>query len=311
MKALIATGTADLVEFAEVSAPSPGSGELLVAVEAFSINRGELRRLQRADRAWRPGWDVVGRIIEVGDPSSEFRAGARVFGIATGGSWAEQVVVRTDRIAHVPASLEPALAAALPTAGITALRTLALGAPLRDRRVLITGAAGGVGHLAMQIAHREGGMVTGVIGRADRVRDVMRGRAWEWVVGIQEATGGFDLILESAGGASFARALTLVTPHGMIVSFGMSAASRSTIDVGAFYPKQATLQGYWLPDDVIERPPTDDLAHLADAVLAGQLLVDVAMVAAWDQTAAALRSMRGRRLGGKAVLLVGDPAMTR
>src|SRR5206468_7158846 len=116
--------------------------------------------------------------------------------------WAESAAVPTQRIAVLPDTVSFVAAAALPVAGLTALRTLRHGAPLLGKRVLITGAAGGVGHLAVQLAARSGARVTAVVGSADRVRVLDGLGAAEIVTDITGAQGRFGLILESAGGAS-------------------------------------------------------------------------------------------------------------
>ena len=123
------------------------------------------------------------------------------------GGWAERIAVPSRRIATLPQSVSDAAAAVLPVAGLTALRTLRHGAPLLGRRVLITGAAGGVGHLAVQLAACSGAQVTAVVGSPERGDGMRQLGAAEIAVGIEAAQGRFALILESAGGASLRSAL--------------------------------------------------------------------------------------------------------
>ncbi len=114
-------------------------------VRAFSINRGEMRMLGTATDGWRPGWDFAG--ILRSDVENGLRAGARVVGIRRGGSWAERVAVHEGWIAELPDGVSFAQGAALPTAGLAALRMLRMGPSILGRRVLVTGASGGVAGL--------------------------------------------------------------------------------------------------------------------------------------------------------------------
>ncbi|MQA04317.1 MAG: zinc-binding dehydrogenase [Streptosporangiales bacterium] len=276
MKALVATGDDDLVEFRDVDPPAAGPGEVLVDVRAVSLNRGELHRLRSAAAGWRPGWDFAGTVAA----DSAFPAGTPVCGLATGGSWAERVCVPDDRLTCVPPAVPLSRAAALPVAGLTALRTLRLAGELTGRRVHVTGSSGGVGGYAVDLARRAGARV------------------------VAAADEGCDVVLESVGGGSLAAALAAVAPGGLVVSFGNSAREQATFDPSAFYPRQAMLRGYYLLDDVIADPPAADLAHLVHLVANGELRNDVTHVADWLHARTALTDMRERRLHGKAVLEV-------
>lgn len=123
MRALVADSSAPgRIALRDVTEPLPASGEVLVEVRAFSVNRGELRMLGTAADGWRPGWDFAGvlRSDVVGGP----RDGARVVGIRQGEAWAQRVTVPQTWIAELPDGVSFAQAAALPTAGLTALRIL-------------------------------------------------------------------------------------------------------------------------------------------------------------------------------------------
>src|SRR5919202_1358875 len=141
------------------------------------------------------------------------QAGERVAGLAEWHGWAEQAVVPTHRLAVVPEGVELETAAALPLAGTTAANLVRQGGALLGARVLITGVSGGVGHLAVQLAAIGGADVTAVA-RAERA-DALRGYgAREVVAEPAETEGPFDLVLESAGGASLDAALARVAPGG-------------------------------------------------------------------------------------------------
>ncbi len=152
MRALVADSSApSRIVFRDVPEPVLATGDVTVAVRAFSINRGELGLLRRKPDGWRPGWDFAGNLEA--DIEGGLRAGSRVVGIRQGGTWAERVGVAPGSIAELPDAVSFAQGAALPTAGLAALRMLRLGPAILGRRVLITGASGGVGRFAIQLAH--------------------------------------------------------------------------------------------------------------------------------------------------------------
>ncbi len=179
MRALVADRSAPTgIALHDVPEPVPAIGEVLVDVRAFSLNRGELRMLRTAEDGWRPGWDFAG--IVASDAADGLRAGARVVGIRQGETWAERVAVPRDWIAGLPDDVSFAQGAALPTAGLAALRMLRLGPAILGRRVLVTGASGGVGRFAIQLAHLGGAEVTALVSsgssRAEGVWTARRGR---------------------------------------------------------------------------------------------------------------------------------------
>src|ERR1700756_916965 len=192
----------------EVAEPEPKPDEALVAVRAFSLNRGELRLFQARPEGWRPGQDISGVVVQPAANGSSPKAGDRVVALTDNAGWAERAAVPAHRMAVLPDNVLPEEAAALPVAGLTALRTLRYGAPLLGKRVMVTGAAGGVGHMAIQIAARSGARLTPVVGGPERARHLRGAEAI--VEGIDKAEGRFALILESAGGASLAAAIARI-----------------------------------------------------------------------------------------------------
>jgi NADPH:quinone reductase len=165
MRALIATGPANAatpLELREVEEPSPAPDESVVAVRAVSINRGELRLLSVRRRGWRPGQDIGGTVVTAAADGGGPAVGSRVVGLVDQAGWSERVAAPHSRVAVLPDGVSFAQAATLPVAGLTALRALRLGGTLLGRTVLVTGASGGVGHLAVQLAARPGTQVAGI-----------------------------------------------------------------------------------------------------------------------------------------------------
>ncbi len=201
MFALVNTpnGTAP-VELRELPEPQPARNEALVEVRAFSLNRGELRSFRNNEEGWVPGQDVAGVVLHQAANGEGPPAGARVVALMDEFGWAQRAAVPTHRMTVLPDSVSLAQAATLPVAGLTALRTLRHGAPLLAKRVLITGAAGGVGTLAVQLAVRSGARVTAVVGRPDRAAGLRDLGALEVIQGIDTAQGRFGLILNRPEG---------------------------------------------------------------------------------------------------------------
>src|SRR5580693_3372213 len=213
-------GGAEPVAIREVAEPKPAPNDALVAVHAFSLNRGETRLFQVRPEGWRPGQDIAGVVLQQAADGSGPKAGTRVVALCDWEGWAERAAVPSHRTAALADNVSFAAAAALPVAGLTALRTLRHGAPLLGKRVLVTGAAGGVGNLAVQLAARSGARVTAIVGSPERARILDGLGAAEIVTTIEAAQGRFGLILEAAGGASLKAALERVDHRGTVVVFG-------------------------------------------------------------------------------------------
>ncbi len=287
------------VEIRQVPEPEPAPNEALVEVRAFSLNRGELRLFQIRPEGWRPGQDISGVVVQAAANGSGLKAGARVVALTDNAGWAERAAVPAHRMAVVPDNVLIEEAAALPVAGLTALRTLRHGAPLLGKRVLITGAAGGVGHLATQIAARSGARVTAVVGGAERGRH-LRG-ADEIVESIDKVQGNFALILESAGGSSLAAAIAHIEAKGTIVVFGNSSGEPTPFSFRdlAEHPN-ARIQGFSYFTSEAEDRFAPDLALLASLIADGSLKPHL-VEHSWRELAQIGPQLRDRQIRGKAV----------
>ena len=303
MLALVNTpnGTAP-VELREVPEPQPAPNEALVEVRAFSLNRGELRLFQVRPEGWRPGQDISGVVLKQAADGSGPEAGKRVVALIDNAGWAERAAVPAHRMAALPQNVRFEDAAALPVAGLTALRTLRHGTPLLGKRVLITGAAGGVGHIAVQLAAKSGARVTAIVGGPERGRH-LRGAA-EIVESIERATGRFALILESAGGASLAAAIARIEAKGTIVIFGNSSGEPTATSFRDFAEHaNARIQSFSYFTSEAEDRFAPDLALLASLIGDGSLK-PVLAEHSWRDIAKVGPELRDRHIAGKAVFRI-------
>ncbi|MEV5019574.1 zinc-binding dehydrogenase [Streptomyces sp. NPDC053780] len=303
MQRLIPTGEAVRpVGFAEVSQPVPEPGEALIKVEAFAPNRGETFLLERPRPELLPGKDVAGLVVQAAADGSGPGIGSRVVGHPAQGGWAEYAAVPTHSLAVLPDSLDSVRAAALPLAGITALRLLRTAGSLAGRRVLLTGASGGLGHYVTELAAGAGAELTAVTAtpaRGERLAEL----GARVVHQVAAAQGPFDVVLESTGGPDLPLALSKLRPGGLLIWFGQASRTPATLDFFQLLggPERATIQHFHYAGAPYDR----DLSALVSLVEQGRLHPEIGRVTDWTQTAATLVDLRERRIRGKAVLLTG------
>ena len=303
MLALVNTPSAPIpVELREVAEPVPMPGESVLEVHAFSLNRGELALLAGRPEGWRPGQDIAGVVVQPAADGSGPEKGTRVVALVDGAGWSQRVAAPTARMAALPENVSFASAATLPVSGLTALRTLRQGGSLLGQRVLITGAAGGVGSFAVQLAALAGAEVTGVASNPDRAVGLSERGATAVVANIQEAEGLFDLILESVGGASLAGAISKVAPGGTIVMFGNSSREETPIRFPNFAGHAgARLLAFFIYESGTPASMGVDLAKLVSLVAAGKLSPEIGLEDSWHNLYRAAAALRDRKVNGKAV----------
>lgn len=293
----------DGLELREVPDPEPASDEMLVRVEAVSLNRGEIRTVELAREGTIPGWDAAGTVVRSAADGRGPAEGSRVFAILRSGAWAELAAVPRGSAANIPEGVTPEQASTLPIAALTAYRALALAEPLLGRRVLITGASGGVGRFAVQLARRGGARVCGVVSPA-REKAVRQLGAHSTVSSVAGAGGEFDLILESVGGSSMSDAIDRVASGGVVVSIGNSSAEETTFNPRSLYRKTgARIHGLLIFDEVDEgRVGSRELGYLCELVAEGALDTSIGWSGDWSEIDTALGLLRERKVEGKAVL---------
>lgn len=300
----------DRLAIAAVESPVPTRMDALVRVRAVSLNLGEVRRIASADAGWRPGWDLAGTVERAAEDGSGPRAGERVVGMMDSGAWAEMVAIPANRLAVLPDSVSFTEAASLPVAGLTALRALERGGLLLERNVLVTGASGGVGHLACQLAVAAGAQVVGVVSRRERESVAREAGAREVVTedDLERADtyGPYHLILESVGGEGFKQRLTMIAPSGTCVLYGTSAGPDLDFEGRTFYGRGGvSLYGFILFYEVAHNPPGRDLGRLATMIAEGRLRPEISVEAPWTEIGRVARDLAERRIAGKAILTTG------
>ena len=292
----------------EVPDPVPDRGEAVVRVRAISLNRGEVRRAGMAAAGWRPGWDIAGEVERAASDGSGPRVGARVVGLMLEGAWAERVAVPTHALAELPEKVTLSQAATFPVAGLTALHGLEKGGLLLGRRVLVTGATGGVGDFAVQLARIAGAHVAASVRRIDQTAAVRELGAHEVVVGDEiPPSPKYDLVIESVGGRTLGTALGALQRGGVCVTLGVSESAEVTFDARNFFVAgRTTLYGFYLFTELgSARPAAVGLRRLAELVAGGQLSPHISLERPWKDIAQVAQDLIARRFPGKAVLTVG------
>ncbi|MFM9861839.1 zinc-binding dehydrogenase [Pseudoxanthobacter sp. M-2] len=312
MKAVVLQKSPDpVLVLSDVADPVPGPGDALVRVEAFSLNLGEVRRgYTMAAAGWRPGWDFAGTVEQAAADGQGPKAGTRVVGFLEEAAWAERLAVPVRALAALPDVVSTVQAATLPVAGLTALFALERAGPLVGRRVLVSGASGGVGHFALQLARAGGAHVVAAVRRPELAAEAEADGAHTVVddasLAAAAAHGPFDVILESVGGAALSNALTMLTRAGVCVTFGNSSRTPAPVDAGRFYlTGRPRLEGLYVLSELRHVPPSEGLGRLARLVADGRLKPRITLEAPWTDIERVARALVDRKVAGKAVLTIG------
>jgi NADPH:quinone reductase len=293
------------VVLGEAAEPSPAADEVLVAVEAYSVNRGETFLLESPPAGWRPGKDITGTVVRAAASGFGPTRGQRVVGHPESGGWAERVAVPLHRLTALPDDVPASVAAALPLAGLTALRLTRVVGSLASKRVLLTGASGGVGHYFTELAAAHGADVTALVGRAARGERLVQLGACAVLTDIEQAGHDYDVVVESVGGEVFTAAWRRLHPRGLFVWMGQASRHQPTLDFFDWTGgTSATLRKFLYSDDCV--PIADDLGALVRLVHLGHLHPEIDSTRNWARTPEVLNALLARRIRGNAVLEVSQ-----
>jgi NADPH:quinone reductase-like Zn-dependent oxidoreductase len=302
------TGDADVLHLEDVERPEPLPTEVLVRVDAAGVNPVDWKTRSGAgmaevfgDPPFTVGWDVAGEIEETGFGVTRFAPRDRVFGMPwfprQAAAYAEYVTAPSRHFARVPEGLGAVEAAALPLAALTAWQVLVDTARLREgQRVLVHAAAGGVGHLAVQIAKSRGAHVIGTAsaGKHDFLRELGADEAVDYrEVRFEEAVEPVDLVVDLVGGDHAWRSLEVVREGGLLVAVP-SGVDAALIEEARTRGRRAT--------GILVEPDGAALEQIAGLVASDRLRVHVSEVLPLAEAAEAHRRGETGRTRGKIVL---------
>ncbi len=324
MRAVIqrAYGSADVLEVGEVERPSIGPDQVLVEVVGAGLDRGVWHLMSGMPYLIRimgygltkpkqpvPGFDVAGRVVEVGADVTRFAVGDEVFGIANG-AFAQYATADEAKLVHKPANVSFEQAAVAAVSGITALQALTtVGGVEAGQRVLVIGASGGVGSFAVQLAKALGATVTGVAstGKLDFVRELGADDVVDYTQqDLGDLDARFDLILDTGGRNPVSKLRRVLTPTGTLVIVGGEGGDRFTGGIGrqlgaavrSMFTKQRL--AFFISEE--SRRFIEPLAgYLAD----GSVVPAIGQRFTLDEVPNAIRRMEAGELSGKTLITVG------
>lgn len=330
MKALIFTGdTNNPIDFTEKEIPRPAKGEVLIKLTASALNhRDQWMRVgkypgmqagatlgsdgcgivesvgEEVDPGWKGKEVIINPNIDWGPNRATQSPDYTILGMPTDGTFAEYIVVKEDRLQVKPQHLDDAQAAALPLGGLTAFRAcFTQGNITSDSNVLITGIGGGVALFALQYAVAKGAKVYVSSSSQEKINKgidmgAVAGFDYknpEWTNEAKSTAGGFDVIIDSAGGDALNDYLSVINPAGVIVFFGATLGMPKSLDVRRMFWQQIRLQGTTMGSD-------QEFAEMIEFVQSNKIVPVVDSTRPFDQIITAMDEMESGSQMGKLVV---------
>jgi NADPH:quinone reductase-like Zn-dependent oxidoreductase len=310
-------GSPELLQIDELPEPAPRLHHAKVRVRAVGLNpidwkilAGHVRLLPMFRSPPRGvGCDFAGEIVGVGGGTTQRHVGERVFGslvpFGRDGACADYIIFSYDRLLALPAEIDAAQAAALPVAGGTALQALTDEVHLATgQRVLITGAAGGVGHFAVQIAKHLGAHVVAVCsaGNADFVRSLGADEVVDYAKDdFTRRDDRFDVVFDAASASSFVDSRRVLTESGRYINTSGTATALLSSVAGAVLARLTSRQRA-IPFQLKNGPPI--WGRLLELVRKGTLHAHIERTVAMEEVADAFRAMETGHGRGKIVVRI-------
>jgi zinc-binding alcohol dehydrogenase/oxidoreductase len=329
MKALVVQKNKKIA-IEDVAIPKVGEGEVRVKIKAAALNKrdywisvgkypgilpGVVLGSDGAgvvdetgvgvDKKWLDKSVIINPNVNWGDNPLVQSKEYTILGMPTNGTFAEYVVVKEDRLNLIPDHLTSEEAASLPLAGLTAYRAcMHYGEVNNKKKVLISGFGGGVAHIAFQFANAIGAQVSITSGQEHTLAKAIEMgaihgfnyRDENWIQDASLRAGGFDLIIDSAGGDQFNDLIKILNPGGKIVFYGASNGLPTSLDLYRLFWKQGTIQGSTMGND-------EEFAAMVKFVEEQRISPLVGRRYPFEQIENAIDQMGNESFPGKAVLV--------
>jgi NADPH2:quinone reductase len=312
-------GGPEALSYDEIPVPEPRAGEARVRLEAIGVNFIDVYKRAGIYKVPLPatlGEEGAGTVVAVGEGVTDVRVGDRVAWASVTGAYAEQAIVRADRLVVLPDRVTAAQGAAVMLQGMTAHYLATSTYPLQPGdRCLVHAAAGGVGLLLVQIAKRRGAYVIATAGTNEKA-DLARGAGadevivytrHDFVAETKRLTdgAGVNVVYDSVGKTTFLPGFDVLARRGMMALFGQSSGPVDPVDPqllnqkGSLFLTRPTLAHYVVTRDELHARATDLFTWIA----AGELSVRIGAEFPLRQAAEAHRALEGRRTTGKVLLI--------
>ncbi len=327
MRAIVAhrLGEPDVLEVAEMPAPTADPGGVVVAVAIAGVNFAETERRRGVYRPptppWIPGGEGAGTVAAIGAGVDPQWLGRRVafwaLEPATSGSYAELCRAPLDGLLPLPDTLDFTIAAALPLQGLTAYGVVHFAARVRaGQTVLIQAAGGGVGLLAVQLARLAGARVLGVASSDAKRQAIAAAGGEPFEAGddlgarVRAATDGrgVDVVLDGVGRATQKQSLEALAPFGHVVFFGEASGPAEPIDLHHLYDRSLGVSAYLLNAEHLSGALENARRHLIELASSGELKPTIDQIFPLAEAAQAHRRLESRAAVGKVLLRV-QPAL--
>jgi NADPH:quinone reductase-like Zn-dependent oxidoreductase len=291
------TGGPEVLSYEEAERPEPGDGEVLIRVRAASVNPADWKQRRGFREQELPavlGHDVSGTVEF--SRADGFAEGDEVFGMVGSGGYAEFATSRAEAIAKKPSAVSHEQAAAIPVAGLTAWQALFdRGGLEQGQTALVAGAAGGVGHFAVQFARHAGARAIGT--GSSRNRDFVLGLGAEEYVDytqqdVAEAVSGVDVAFDTVGGETTEGLVPTLREGGILVTIASAP------------PEEAARERRVRAELHVTNPSPDQLAQIAELLTAGDVRVEIAEVIPLAEVRRAHELSESGHTRGKIILAV-------